>query len=146
MYTWIPGDSALRKAARAVSPSRNSENASGNARRPNSSRYRFGRPAVRRRSLRDVARPKSNLHVIRCAGRTGLYAGDRSCTKVGTDLRGLIHLFAPCPWKQSPRSSKGTATRGWRARSIVALVEFTDSSGSSSRNGNCLLQLFVRQY
>ena len=29
-----------------------------------------GWPAVRRRSLRDVARPKSNLHVIRHAGRT----------------------------------------------------------------------------
>lgn len=146
MYTWIPGDSALRKAARAVSPSRNSENASGNAPATEFKPVRFGRydgsPAVRRRSLRDVARPKSNLHVIRCAGRTGLYAGDRSGTKVGTDLRGLIHLFAPCPWKQSPRSSKGTATRGWRARSIVALVEFTNSSGGS-RNGDCLFQLFV---
>lgn len=120
--TWIPRDSALRKAA--ASPSRNSENTSGNV------RIQAGTiPEVRPAGLRDVAWPKSNLHVIRRAGRTT----DRSSAKVGADLRGAHPFVCPVSVETSPRSSK--ETRGRRARSIVTLVEF--SSSSSSTYFNC---------
>lgn len=82
--------------------------------------FSAGRHAAQIEFARDPVRRKNN----------GRYAGDRLSTKVGTDLRGLIHLFAPCPWKQSLRSSKGTATRDRRARFIVALVEFNSSNGT----------------
>lgn len=137
-----------RSAARAVSLSRNSENASGNARRPNSSRYDDGTGLryLRRRSLRDVARPKSNLHVIRYAGRT-TDGGAGETTRVrkwgpicgGSSIclprvRGNNPLEVPRGQAARPRRAPSMGSF-YRRRLALYIVEFS----SSGTHLNCSL-------
>jgi len=103
-----------------------------------------GWPAVWRRSLRDVTRSKSNLHVIRCAGRTT--DGTRETARV-RKWRPICRGSSIC----LPRVRGNNSLEVRRGRQqetgvfVLGLVEFASSS-SNSTYFNCLFDGIEMMY